>query len=124
MSKCSEAVNYPRCAKPRDERRSCEDNERAVATDLLRWFVPQIFFYGVIGVATSLLNIRNRFGVAAWVPVANNIICIGVLVWFHLVDPTPMLATLSGSHDLTWLGIGTTLGVAVQFLCLLPSLFR
>ncbi|HEY5104789.1 MAG TPA: lipid II flippase MurJ [Acidimicrobiales bacterium] len=98
--------------------------QRAVATDLLRWFVPQIFFYGVIGVATSLLNIRNRFGVAAWVPVANNVICIGVLVWFHLVDPTPMLAMLSGSRDLMWLGIGTTLGVAVQFLCLLPSLFR
>jgi putative peptidoglycan lipid II flippase len=98
--------------------------QRAVATDLLRWFVPQIFFYGVIGVATSLLNIRNRFGVAAWVPVANNVVCIGVLVWFHLVDPTPMLATLGGSRDLMWLGIGTTLGVAVQFLCLLPSLFR
>jgi putative peptidoglycan lipid II flippase len=98
--------------------------QRAVATDLLRWFVPQIFFYGVIGVATSLLNIRNRFGVAAWVPVANNIVCIGVLIWFHLVDPTPMLSTLSGSTDLMWLGLGTTLGVAIQFLCLLPSLFR
>jgi putative peptidoglycan lipid II flippase len=98
--------------------------QRAVATDLLRWFVPQIFFYGVIGVATALLNIRNRFGVAAWVPVANNVVCIGVLIWFHLVDPTPMLATLGGSRDLMWLGIGTTLGVAVQFLCLLPSLFR
>ena len=35
-----------------------------------------------------------------------------------------MLATLSGSHDLMWLGLGTTLGVAVQFLCLVPSLFR
>jgi putative peptidoglycan lipid II flippase len=98
--------------------------QRAVATDLLRWFVPQIFFYGVIGVATSLLNIRHRFGVAAWVPVANNVVCIAVLIWFHLVDPTPMLATLGGSRDLMWLGLGTTLGVAVQFLCLLPSLFR
>jgi putative peptidoglycan lipid II flippase len=98
--------------------------QRAVATDLLRWFVPQIFFYGVIGIATSLLNIRNRFGVAAWVPIANNVVCIGVLVWFHLVDPTPMLATLGGSRDLMWLGLGTTLGVAVQFLCLIPSLSR
>ena len=100
------------------------NQQRAVATDLLRWFVPQIFFYGVIGIATSLLNIRHRFGVAAWVPLANNIVCIGVLIWFHLVDPTPMLATLSGSRDLMWLGLGTTLGVAVQFLCLIPSLLR
>ncbi len=98
--------------------------QRTVATDLLRWFVPQIFFYGVIGVATALLNIRNRFGVAAWVPVANNVVCIGVLIWFHLVDPTPMLSTLGGTTDLMWLGLGTTLGVAIQFLCLLPSLFR
>src|SRR6202789_1274755 len=98
--------------------------QRAVATDLLRWFVPQIFFYGVIGIATSLLNIRNRFGVAAWVPIANNVVCIGVLIWFHLVDPTPMLATLGGTTDLMWLGLGTTFGVAVQFLCLIPSLLR
>jgi putative peptidoglycan lipid II flippase len=100
------------------------NQQRAVATDLLRWFVPQIFFYGVIGIATSLLNIRNRFGVAAWVPIANNVVCIGVLIWFHLVDPTPMLATLGGTTDLMWLGLGTTLGVAVQFLCLIPSLLR
>jgi putative peptidoglycan lipid II flippase len=98
--------------------------QRSVATDLLRWFVPQIFFYGAIGIATALLNIRNRFGVATWVPVANNVVCMGVLVWFHLVDPNPVLAQLSGSRDLLWLGLGTTLGVAIQFLCLLPSLAR
>lgn len=98
--------------------------QRAVATELLRWFVPQIFFYGIIAIATALLNIRHRFGVATWVPVANNLVCMGVLVWFHLVDPTPALSSLSGSRDLLWLGLGTTLGVAVQFLCLLPSLAR
>ena len=98
--------------------------QRSVASELLRWFVPQIFFYGVIGIATALLNIRGRFGVATWVPVANNLVCIGVLVWFHLVDPTPVLGALAGSHDLLWLGLGTTLGVAVQFLCLVPPLAR
>ena len=98
--------------------------QRAVATQLLRWFVPQIFFYGAIGIATSLLNIRHRFGVAAWVPVANNIVCIIVLIWFHLVDPTPSIGALNGSRDLMWLGLGTTLGVAIQFICLFPSLFR
>ncbi len=100
------------------------DEQRDVATSLLRWFVPQIFFYGVIGIATALLNVRHRFGIAAWVPVANNIVCIGVLIWFHLVDPTPTIGALAGSHDLLWLGLGTTLGVCVQFLCLIPSLAR
>ena len=98
--------------------------QRQVATDLLRYFVPQIFFYGIIGVATALLNIRHRFGIATWVPVANNVVCIGVLVWFHLVDPNPVLGALNGSRDLLWLGLGTTAGVAVQFLCLVPSLAR
>jgi putative peptidoglycan lipid II flippase len=98
--------------------------QRLVATSLLRWFVPQIFFYGVIGIATALLNVRHRFGAPAWVPVINNLVCIAVLVWFHVVDPTPTLGALQGSHDLMWLGLGTTLGVAVQFLCLLPSLAR
>lgn len=98
--------------------------QRAVATQLLRWFVPQIFFYGVIAIATALLNIRHRFAVATWVPIVNNVVCMGVLVWFHLVDPTPVLSTLGGSHDLLWLGLGTTLGVAGQFLCLVPSLAR
>jgi len=98
--------------------------QRALATALLRWFVPQIFFYGVIGVATALLNIRNRFAPGSWVPVANNVVCIAVLVWFHLVDPTPTLHSLQGSSHLLVLGLGTTLGVAVQFLCLVPSLAR
>ena len=31
-------------------------HERAVATSLLRWFVPQVFFYGAISLATALLN--------------------------------------------------------------------
>jgi putative peptidoglycan lipid II flippase len=98
--------------------------QRQLATSLLRWFVPQIFFYGIIGIATALLNIRNRFAPGSWVPVANNLICMAVLVWFHLVDPTPTLHSLTGSNHLAWLGLGTTLGVAVQFLCLVPSLAR
>jgi len=68
--------------------------QESVATQFLRWFVPQIFFYGIIGIATGLLNIRKKFGVAAWAPVANNVICIVVLIWFHLVDPTPTLRSL------------------------------
>jgi putative peptidoglycan lipid II flippase len=100
------------------------DQQRAIATSLLRWFVPQIFFYGVIGIATALLNVRRRFGAASWVPMANNFVCIAVLIWFHLVDPSPTLQSLEGSTHLLWLGLGTTMGVAIQFLCLIPSLAR
>ena len=30
--------------------------QRAVATDLLRWFVPQIFFYGIIGIVRAIIR--------------------------------------------------------------------
>jgi putative peptidoglycan lipid II flippase len=99
-------------------------SQRHVATEFLRWFVPQIFFYGVIGIATALLNVRRKFAVGSWAPVANNIVCIGVLVWFHLVDPTPSVSSLGDGHDLLWLGLGTTAGVAVQFVVMWPTLAR
>jgi putative peptidoglycan lipid II flippase len=96
--------------------------QRNVATAFLRWFVPQIFFYGVIGIATALLNIRNKFAPGSWTPVANNLVCIAVLVWFHLVDGHPTIANANSHHDLAWLAVGTTAGVAVQFVLLVPSL--
>jgi putative peptidoglycan lipid II flippase len=98
--------------------------QRGVATTLLRWFVPQIFFYGAIGIATALLNVRHRFNAPAWVPVANNLVCIAVLFWFHLVDPSPTLASVHGTTTLAWLALGTTLGVAVQGILLVPSMMR
>lgn len=98
--------------------------QRHVATSFLRWFVPQIFFYGVIGLASALLNIRHRFSAGAWAPVANNIVCIVVLLWFHLVDPAPSVATITQHSHLMWLGLGTSLGVAIQFLCMVPTMAK
>jgi len=97
-------------------------SQREVAVQLLRWFVPQIFFYGLIGISTAMLNIRNRFTAGAWTPVVNNIICIAVLIWFHQVEPHPTVNSVSSTQHLMYLGVGTTFGVALQFLCLLPSL--
>lgn len=101
-----------------------KDQERAVATTLLRWFVPQIAFYGMISLATALLNARNRFIAPMWTAIANNIICIVVLLWFRHVTGggRPSLQLTSG--QLVLLGLGTTVGVAVQALLLLPSLKR
>jgi putative peptidoglycan lipid II flippase len=98
--------------------------QRAVATSLLRWFVPQIFFYGLIAIATALLNVRRKFGAPAWVPIANNLVCIGVLWWFHLVDPTPTLSSVQHSSSLVGLGLATSAGVLIQALLLLPSMAR
>ena len=93
------------------------------AVFLLRWFVPQLACYGLIALFTALLNARGKFAAPMFVPIANNLVVIGVLLWFHALVPHPSLASLDASHHgLVLLGIGTTLGVVVQAALLVPSL--
>jgi putative peptidoglycan lipid II flippase len=89
--------------------------ERDVAVDLLRWFVPQVALYGFIALLTALLNTGRRFVAPMWVPIANNLVCIGVLLVFRHLTTTPSLSGVQ-SHGgwLVLLGLGTTLGVALQ----------
>ncbi len=95
------------------------------AVFLLRWFVPQLTCYGLIALFTALLNARGKFAVPMFVPIANNLVVIAVLLWFHAAVPHPSLATIDAHHSaLVLLGIGTTLGVVVQTVLLAPSLVR
>jgi putative peptidoglycan lipid II flippase len=98
--------------------------EKAVASTLLRWFVPQVALYGFISLMAALLNTRRRFAAPMWVPIVNNVVVIAVLLWFHaLVPKFPTLATEPGhGGDLVLLGLGTTAGVLLQALALLPAL--
>jgi putative peptidoglycan lipid II flippase len=99
--------------------------QQQVAIFLLRWFVPQLACYGLIAVFTALLNARGKFATPMFVPIANNLVVIGVLLWFHALVPHPSLASVDASHHgLVLLGIGTTLGVVVQAALLVPSLLR
>ena len=99
-------------------------SERAVATSLLRWFVIQIAAYGLFALAAAVLNTRRRFVAVAWGPIVNNLVCIAVLVWFGLW--TGRTATLGSAQQhtgqLVLLGLGTSLGVVLQGVALLPSL--
>jgi putative peptidoglycan lipid II flippase len=98
--------------------------ERAVATTLLRWFVIQIAAYGIFALGSALLNTRRRFVAVAWAPIVNNVVCIGVLIWFGVSAGTGAgLASIEAHHSqLILLGLGTSLGVVLQGLALLPSL--
>jgi putative peptidoglycan lipid II flippase len=91
-----------------------------LATFLLRWFAPQIFFYGLSGVAQALLNVRGRFGPAAFAPLVNNLIVAGVLFTYARVIAEQGLALSTGAKTL--LGVGTTAGVVAQALVLMPYL--
>src|SRR5688572_14903421 len=94
--------------------------------DLTRWCMPQVFFYGMYVLIGQVLNARERFGPMMWAPVANNIISIAMLVTYLLVwgpvgDGPLRLDPLDTGQEVL-LGLGSTLGIVVQCLVLLPYL--
>jgi putative peptidoglycan lipid II flippase len=95
--------------------------ERDLAVIFARFFLPQILFYGVGATMGAILNTRDRFAAPMWAPVLNNLVVIGAgLVFFTLPRPagTELLTT---AQTLT-LAVGTTTGIVVQTIALLPSL--
>jgi putative peptidoglycan lipid II flippase len=100
--------------------------ERALGAFFLKWFMPQIVFYGIgAGVATGLLNAHRRFAAPMFAPIANNVIAtatfLGFAVMAHHKAVTPGGITTPEKY---LLALGTTAGVVVMSLILLPSLRR
>jgi putative peptidoglycan lipid II flippase len=91
-----------------------------LATFLLRWFAPQIFFYGVSAIAEALLNVRGRFGPPKFAPVLNNLVVTATLIAFARIVSAPTLELDTTARTL--LGAGTTAGVVLQAIVLLPFL--
>jgi putative peptidoglycan lipid II flippase len=96
-----------------------------VAVTFARYFLPQIFFYGIYVMLSQVLNARGRFGPMMFTPILNNLVVIGTGIAFlavnHNADPTTSDVT---ANQVRLLGIGTTLGVVVQAVALLPYLRR
>ena len=69
------------------------DAERALATFFLRWFMPQIVFYGIGAIANGLLNANGRFMATMFAPILNNLVVIGTFIAFAAMHgpgvPTP-----------------------------------
>jgi putative peptidoglycan lipid II flippase len=100
-------------------------DQQAVATALLRMFAPQILFYGITALVAAVLNARRRFVLPMATPVLNNLIVIGVLLIVpHMANSLDLHDVRHDTGLLLFLGLGTTLGVAVQALVLLPALRR
>ena len=96
---------------------------RESAIDLARYCLPQVFFYGMYVLVGQILNARGRFGPMMWAPIANNVISVSMLVTYLLVfgaDDPEAGGYTAGREAL--LGIGSTLGIAVQLLILVPVL--
>src|SRR5580693_274469 len=63
--------------------------ERTVATDLLILFVPQLACYTFAALGAALLNARGKFAAPTFVPIANNLVTIVVLVTFAQIARRP-----------------------------------
>jgi putative peptidoglycan lipid II flippase len=90
---------------------------------LLRWFMPQIVFYGIGAIAGGLLNAERRFGAPMFAPILNNLVVIVTFAAYALIrgDAPPEVAGITTLEKVV-LGAGTTLGVFAMTVALWPSL--
>jgi putative peptidoglycan lipid II flippase len=99
--------------------------QRESVIDFARFCLPQVFFYGMFVLLGQVLNARGRFGPMMWAPIANNVIAVAVLTAYLLVFGPAEGAELLGGFtpaEEALLGIGSTVGIAVQLLVLVPYL--
>ncbi|HKD89477.1 MAG TPA: murein biosynthesis integral membrane protein MurJ [Streptosporangiaceae bacterium] len=93
-------------------------------TEILAFFfIPQIFFYGVSSLIGAILNSRSSFAAPMWTPIVNNVVVIAVLGLYVGVDGQSKNPPIHGS-GVALLGIGTTLGIVLQTVALVPALRR
>jgi putative peptidoglycan lipid II flippase len=101
------------------------DDQRESVIAFARYCLPQVFFYGMFVLVGQVLNARGRFGPMMWAPIANNVVSVAVLATY-LISLGPATGAekrggfTAGAEAL--LGIGSTLGIVVQFLVLVPYL--
>ncbi|WP_233498487.1 murein biosynthesis integral membrane protein MurJ [Blastococcus sp. TF02A-26] len=95
-----------------------------LANWLARILLVEIVFYGLGALAQAVLNSRGVFGPPAWAPVLNNVVVIATGVLFMAADDGELTPGTISAGQVWLLGGGTTLGIVVQAVVLLPLLRR
>ncbi|MGW1891467.1 murein biosynthesis integral membrane protein MurJ [Streptomyces sp. NPDC002004] len=85
-----------------------------------RFLLVQIFFYGLFGIYGQVLNAREKFGAMMWTPILNNIVLIAMFGAYLGLMTVPDRVEDITLAQVRLLGIGTTAGIAVQALALVP----
>jgi putative peptidoglycan lipid II flippase len=92
---------------------------------LLMWLcIPQVFFYGTFVLLGQVLNARQTFGPMMWAPIANNLVAITMLSTYLGIYGSSDGRDGFTTGQALLLGIGSTVGIAVQTALLLPFLRR
>jgi putative peptidoglycan lipid II flippase len=97
----------------------------ALVTAFAYLLLPEILFYGMFAMLGAILNTRTVFAAPAWAPVLNNLTLLATIgAYFVLpgdISTDPVHIT---DFKLLLLGAGTTLGIVIQALVLIPPLLR
>ena len=97
------------------------EDQITVATDLLRLFAPQVFFYGMISVTTAIVRAQRRFAAPMFAPVLNNVVVIGLFLAYPSVVGIRTLEEVRDDRGaVLLLGLMTTAGVAAMALAQFP----
>lgn len=97
--------------------------EQEIAVAFTRYCLPQIFFLGLFTMLGQVANARGSFAPLMWAPIANNLVVIAVFGAFLTFTKTISIETITDSQ-IQLLGWGTTAGVVIQALILIPVVKR
>jgi putative peptidoglycan lipid II flippase len=89
-------------------------SQMRVGLILIVMFIPQIFFYGVIGTATAVMNSRRRFALAAGAPAVENLGTMAVLGSAAFLFSTGASLNHLPPAEIALLGLGSTAAVGLH----------
>jgi len=100
--------------------------QQELATFFLRFFAPQIAFYGYAAIAGGLLNAHQRFAVPMFAPILNNVVVIATFLAFAATfgSSASDAAVAGDTSAKLLLALGTTGGVAAMALAHWPYVRR
>ena len=99
------------------------EKEFSIAVTFTRYCLPQIFFLGLFTMLGQVANARGSFAPLMWAPIANNLVVIAVFAGVLIMQKNLSVENISDGQ-IQLLGWGTTLGIVVQALILIPVVKR
>jgi putative peptidoglycan lipid II flippase len=90
--------------------------------------MPQVFFYGLYTLLGQALVSRQKYAAYGFAPIANNVVSCIIFLYYIIrvggisnIDPS---VTIFPTWQILLLGVGSTFGIALQAIILIPALKR
>lgn len=98
-------------------------HDRTATIIFARYCLPQILFYGLSVMLGQILNAKDSYGPMMWTPVLANVVQIATLgCYMWIVGGTFNTTSTITVNEQILLGLGTTLGIVLQTVTLVPYL--